>query len=254
MRILQRLLGVSASNQGQCFVRVAFVLAVKLYLASTLGAQGSTPPIREIRGLDFRPNGVWRPLGRQVRTRRAQLLAQGAFAALNAPIRLGAPVATAAAVAGVLNVPVIAFHHQDIPSYFTAQDYLGVLFGTVPPMGRPYTFRSYFLQLSSGLLDIQGDVYGPVTLSKNEVVYAGLPPCFGNPYGTSNCNGIFDNGSSPPPIFWMHTALREAIRNVDSIVNFVPYADTSGYVPLVVFIQPAQDGARLRTDPRKAVP
>src|SRR2546425_9781924 len=52
---------------------------------------------------------------------------------------------------------------------------------------------SYYQELSSGLLDIQGQTYGPALLDSNEVTYAGKPPCTGNPIPTNtNCNGLFD--------------------------------------------------------------
>src|SRR5712671_3956107 len=52
-------------------------------LATALQAQARPTPIREIRGLDFRPTGAWRVLAGRVRARRAQLLAQGAFQSFN---------------------------------------------------------------------------------------------------------------------------------------------------------------------------
>jgi immune inhibitor A len=199
--------------------------------------------MREIRGLDFRPNGAWRVMARQVRARRAQLLSLGAFSSLNAPLLTRLPIPIPEAVAGVLRIPTVMFQYPDLRIQYTAQDYQGVLFATTPPAGRPYTFRSFYQQLSSGLLDIQGDVYGPVTLAATEEGYAGHPPCVGNPTGSSMCNGLFSNGLNPSPFQSMQAGLREALRLSDPSVDFSAYGDASGFVPLVVFLQPGRDGA-----------
>src|SRR6266550_2843231 len=202
-------------------------------------------PRWEIPGLDFSPNGVWRRRARQVRERRAALLSQGAFRALNAPMVLGAPLAATQAVSGVLKVPAVRFQYKDISAKHTAAEYDAVLFGTTPPLGRPYTYRTFYQQMSNGLLDIQGQTYGPATLDSNEVTYAGTPPCSGNPYGSTNCNGLFYSGQVPAPLQRMQNGLREALSKVDDgAINWAQYdSDGDGYVDLVVFIQPAIDGA-----------
>lgn len=224
-------------------MRTRGIAVLGLCLAAGLHAQARPTPMREIRGLDFRPNGAWRVLAGQVRARRAQLLSQGAFTALNAPLVTRLPIPSPQAVAGVLRVPTVMFQYPDLPMQYTAQDYQTVLFAATPPAGRPYTYRSYYLELSSGLLDIQGDVFGPVTLAATEEGYAGHPPCTGNPTGSSMCNGLFSNGLTPSPFEDMQAGLREALRLTDPGVDFSVYADTSGYVPLVVFLQPGRDGA-----------
>ena len=82
-----------------------------------------------------------------------------------------------------------------------------------PPLGRPYTYRTYYQELSNGLLDIQGQTYGPATLANNEVAYTGTPPCSGNPIsGNANCNGLFTNSQIPGPFARMQNGLREVSR------------------------------------------
>src|SRR5439155_3251954 len=68
-------------------------------------AQQAPPPRvrREIRGFDFRKDGVWRRQARAVRALRARLLSRRNFGALNAPMAAaGAALASGAAVSGVL--------------------------------------------------------------------------------------------------------------------------------------------------------
>ncbi len=204
-------------------------------------AQGvGRPP--ELRGFDFRKDGAWRPLARLVRERRALLLSQSAFGALNAPLGAAAPVPASAAVAGVFKVPAVLFKFKDTGTFpFDTAQYNQVLFGATPPSGRPYTYRSYYRQMSAGLLDIQGQSYGPAQLDSNEVYYTGGTSSLCqslNPFNSTNCNGIFSSAA----IVQMQAGLAEALRKVNVSVDFSQYADTSGFVPMVVFLQPAPGG------------
>ncbi len=235
------------------------VLLVGLLVAVLLPpggyAQGRRAPRREIPGLDFSPNGVWRTRAREVRRYRAALLSQRAFSTLNAPLAAGAPLAPPRTpqasplqvVSGILNVPVVMLRFKDSPaSPYLPADYDHVLFDSpTPPLGRPYTYRTYYQELSNNQLDIQGKTYGPTTLANNEVAYTGTPPCSGNPIpGNANCNGLFTNSQIPGPFARLQNGLREALQNVAAVIPFSQYdADGDGYVDLVAFIQPAQDGA-----------
>src|SRR5207248_8196118 len=72
---------------------------------------------REIRGFDFRNDGVWRRQARAVRALRARLLSRRNFGALNAPMAVaGAPLASGAAVSGVLRVPALLFKFKNTPA------------------------------------------------------------------------------------------------------------------------------------------
>ena len=101
-------------------------------------AQERTPVHREIRGRDFRPNGVWRKQAHAVRARRAELLTQGAFGTLNAPMAMRVPMASAQAIGGILKVPAILFQYRDVAAPYPVAQYDAVLFSTAPPNGRPY--------------------------------------------------------------------------------------------------------------------
>jgi len=233
-------------------VLVAVVCA--LSVPGATGAQQAPPPRmrREIKGLDFRTDGVWRRQARAVRALRAKLLARRSFSALNAPMAAagaplagGPPLASSAAVSGVLRVPAILFNFKDTPAteLRNTTQYNQVLFAASPTgasAGRPYTYRSFYEQMSNGLLSVQGQSYGYAALDSNEVTYTGVPgTCSGSPTGTTNCNGLFSSQA------WagMQAGLREAVRKLDNQVDWTQYdSDGDGYVDLVVFIHPAIGG------------
>ena len=233
-------------------VLVAMVCA--LSVPGATGAQQAPPPRmrREIKGLDFRKDGVWRRQARAVRALRAKLLSRRSFGALNAPmaaagalLAAGAPLASSAAVSGVLRVPAILFKFKDTPAteLRNATQYNQVLFAASPTgasAGRPYTYRSFYEQMSNGLLSVQGQSYGYAALDSNEVTYTGVPgTCSGSPAGTTNCNGQFSSQAKAR----MQAGLREALRKLDNQVDWTQYdSDGDGYVDLVVFIHPAIGG------------
>ena len=190
---------------------------------------------------------MWRRQARAVRALRARLLSRRNFGALNAPMAVaGAPLASGAAVSGVLRVPALLFKFKDTPAaqLRTAGQYNDVLFAASPTgasAGRPYTYRSYYEQMSNGLFSVQGKSYGYAALDSNEVTYTGVAgTCTGNPYNNTNCNGLF----SDQAVARMQGGLREALRKVDNQVDWTQYDfDGDSVVDLVVFIQPAMDGA-----------
>ena len=216
--------------------------------AVTSPQQASPPRVRrEIPGFDFRKDGVWRRQARAVRAQRARLLSRRNFGALNAPMAgAAAPVGSAPAVSGVLRVPAILFKFKDTPAVQlrTAAQYDQVLFAAAPTgasAGRPYTYRTFYEQMSNGLLSVQGQAYGYAALDSNEVTYTGVAgTCSGNPYGNTNCNGLFSLAAQNR----MQGGLREALRKLDNQVDWTQYdSDGDGYVDLVTFIHPPLDGA-----------
>jgi len=228
-----RILGVSA-------LLCSFVPAA----ASSQASRSPGPhPRWEIPGFDFRKDGVWRARARKVKAMRAQLLAGAQFSALNSRgPTIGASPTT---VSGVLTVPVVLIRFKDSPApLFSSAQYNDVLFGATPTgaaAGRPYTYRSFYQQMSNGLLDIQGTVTNYVTLDSNEVWYNGgtSSTCAQqNPFASSNCNGLFSSAA----ISRMQNGLREALAKVDAAVDFSQYVDASGFVPLVLFIHQALGG------------
>jgi len=216
-------------------------------------AQDQRHPHWEIPGFDFRRDGVWRKKGREVRAMRARLRAAGRFAELSAPVGgvapvspTGGPLPSPTVVSGVLRVPAILFRYNDSPApAFVAADYDAVLFAATPAgvaAGRPYTYRSFYNQLSNGLFDIQGATYGYADLDSNEVYYTGgtSSACATqNPFQSTNCNGLF----SSLAIGRMQSALTQALTKLDAQIDFSQYVDpTSGFVPLVLFMHEAMGG------------
>ncbi|OLC06602.1 MAG: hypothetical protein AUH41_12480 [Gemmatimonadetes bacterium 13_1_40CM_66_11] len=205
--------------------------------ANTSAAQDRRHPRWEIPGFDFRADGVWRTQARAVRAKRAQLRAAGRFSELNvrvAPVapmgQVSGPQPSPTVISGVLKVPAILFRFKDSPvPTFVAANYDDVLFGATPAgaaAGRPYTYRSLYSQMSNGAFDIQVTSYGYATLDSNEVYYTGgtNPDCVAaNPYGSSNCNGLFDAIA----IGRMQSALTQAIAKLDAQIDFSQYPASS---------------------------
>ena len=215
-------------------------------------AQARMTPKWEIPGFDFRPDGAYRKWARQVAQRRAQLMAQRRFAELNAPVATGGQVVSDVAVSTTLHIPAVLFQYKGgtLPKAgFDTASYSNVLFGAVPPAGSPYTVRTFYEQMSNGLLSMQGNALGIVTLDSGENHYAGAPGSCNtgsnqNPFGHGQCNGLFGNGAA---VNSMQSALTESLRKVDSIIHpdwsTYDYDATTGFVNLVIFVQPAMDGA-----------
>ena len=231
------------------------VLAAVCLPAAGRAQQGPPRVRREIRGFDFRKDGVWRKRARAVRSARQQLLEQRNFPALNAPLVTGgraprvqgAPLAAGPVVSGVLRVPAILFRFKNTPAseIRATSQFDDVLFAPAPTgasAGRPYTYASYYAELSNGLLTVQGKTYGYAALDSNEVTYTGSPgTCTGNPYtGSTDCNGLWSGTARAR----MQSGLTEALRKLDSQIDWTQYdSDGDGFVDLVAFMQPALDGA-----------
>jgi M6 family metalloprotease-like protein len=218
--------------------------------AHVAAAQDQRHPRWEIPGFDFHRDGVWRTKAREVRAMRARLRAAGRFAELSAPVGgvapaspTGGPLPSPTVVSGVLKVPAILFRYKDSPApLFVAADYDAVLFAATPPTGRPYTYRSFYYELSNHLFDIQGATYGYANLDSNEVYYTGgtsATCATQNPFQSTNCNGLF----SSLAISRMQSALTQALTKLDAQIDFSQYVDpTTGFVPLVLFMHQAMGG------------
>jgi M6 family metalloprotease-like protein len=229
------------------FLGVAALLGA--FVPSDAAGQGRVHPRWEIPGFDFRTDGVLRTRARQVREARARLLSAGQFDALNAPVaraNQGGPQPSpmsATILTGVLKVPAILLRFKDSPApLFTRAQYDEVLFATTPPPGRPYTYRSFYNELSNGVFDIQGNTLPQVNLDSNEVWYTGgtSSDCKqANPYGSPNCNGVFSSTATSQ----MQGGFREALIDLDASIDFSQYVDSvTGYVPLVLFLHQAMGG------------
>ena len=239
-------------------VRLASAAALALGLAVTpwdgaLAQEGLPVRARELRGFDFAPDGVWRVRARRVREARAAAESRGEYSELNSALRRAGPAPAPLAVTGSLTVPVVLlrFANTDTTTLRDSSVYTQALFGATPPAGRPYTVRTLYEQMSNGLFSIRGNAVGWVALDSNELRYTG-PATGCTPYGT--CNGIFNSAA----LTAMQTGLREAVGRADPLVDFGQYdndgpdgvantADDDGFVDLVIFVQPARDGACVST-------
>jgi M6 family metalloprotease-like protein len=225
-------------------------LAVVALVPTRAGAQSQFHPRWEIPGFDFRKDGAWRVRTKQVSDLRRQLVAQGRNVALSAASELA--LATTS-VTGTMRVPVLLFSYQGIDSALFMRDtaqYTSVLFGASAG-GNPYTLRTFYEQMSRDSFSLLGRIMGWVRLDSTEVTYTGTAgTCFGNPFGTTNCNGIFSNSA----INRLHNGLRQALSRVDGAINFAQFdndgpdlipnsADDDGYVDMIMFAHPTKDGA-----------
>src|SRR5439155_568484 len=127
---------------------------------------------------------------------------------------------------GVLRVPAILFKFKNTPvsAIRPTSQFDDVLFAPSPTgasVGRPYTYASFYAQLSHGLLSVQGHTYGYAALDSNEVTYTGVPgTCTGDPFtGSADCNGLWSSNA----IAGMQSALTEALRKLDAQVGRTQY-------------------------------
>ncbi|HEY6223687.1 MAG TPA: M6 family metalloprotease domain-containing protein, partial [Gemmatimonadales bacterium] len=236
-----------------CSVWLGFVVLV--LGPGAAAAQQQLSPRWEIPGFDFHPDGVWRARARAVARARAAMLGRRDFSSLNAPLSGARTLTGAPAVSGTLLVPAILLRFKDtnLGTLLDTAQYSAVLFGADPPAGRPFTVRTYYEALSRGLFSMQGRVLGWAALDSNEVAYTGpAGGCVGNPFGTSNCNGIF----SGTAIVDMQDGMAQALAKIDSASAIdwgqfdndgpdgIPNSiDDDGYVDMAIFVHPAQDGA-----------
>ncbi|MFN2316591.1 MAG: M6 family metalloprotease domain-containing protein [Gemmatimonadales bacterium] len=208
-------------------------------------------------GMDFHPDGAWRRRAAQVRRERQALLRAGDIPALNrsAELVLRGPFAVQAyqvmgsAVTGRYIVPVIPIAYSDTPVNYTTQEFSDVLFGTTPPLGRPYTLKTYYEELSRGRIEMDGVIFTPYQHDQTAA------------WVTDGCKGVSIPGqtSCPRPnnqnrMGQMLIALLNAVSTgtggdtvwaqfdndgPDGIPNS---GDDDGFVDFVTFLQPQVGG------------
>src|SRR6266566_3701718 len=234
-----------------CIRTLGMVSVLCPVVFAVLPAQNGFHPRWEIPGFDFRENGGWRARARQISQIRRQLLSAGKVAPLNQQAIGPQPTA---AVSGTVIVPAIffAYSNTDSAQFMTdTAQYNTALFSPTPPGGNPYTLRTFYQELSNNQLSMTGKILGWVRLDSAETTYTGVPgTCSGNPFVTSNCNGIFSGNA----ILRMQTGFRQALARVDNQVDFGQFdndgpdgipnsGDDDGYVDMIMFANPTKDGA-----------
>jgi M6 family metalloprotease-like protein len=222
-------------------VRARTWLAALFLLAAAFPAVAQYPrsePGRfEVRGLDFRPTGAWRNRVAPVRDARRALLRLGAVSSLNA-MAVGA---TTTRVQGSFNVPVLLVRPSNVAEPFTASQYQSLLFADIP-IGRPYSLRSYYAQLSNGAVRLQGAVRG---------WWLAPQP---NTYYEDGCNGVGVLNACPSVRHFGELLLGALVHFDDGSLDWGQYdndgrdglpnsGDDDGYVDFVTFIHPDIDGA-----------
>ncbi len=220
--------------------------AVLLALAAVTSAEAQYPRARvgqfEVRGFDFRPRGAWRKQTADIRAARQRLLAAGNMALLNA-----SSPSSAEAVTGNFKVPVvpIRFSNTDTLTLFATAEYQDLLFAPVP-VGRPYSLKTYYEQLSNGNITMSGTVF-PWTRADSTAAYY-----------ENGCNGVgvqnpcSDGGARFGTM--LLGALAKVSSRADSLTVWADFdndgpdgvpnsGDDDGYVDFVTFLQPEIDGA-----------
>ena len=217
------------------------MLAVMMAFAAPLPGQAPAR-LTEPRGFDFAPNGVWRARAARIRQQREAALARRDLASLNAPrssgFNLMAPgqaLVSSMAVTGIMRVPVFLVQYKNSAGgQATRQDYEDVLLSSTPPLGRPYTIRTYYEHISDSMFSVQGQVVGWIQLDSNDTWYEGP------------ANGLNSAGR-------VAQLISEAVARSDTI-NFGQFdndgpdgipnsSDDDGYVDVAVFVHPEVDGA-----------
>src|SRR6266566_918567 len=199
---------------GPLVKRFVFAFGAMLsVMVGSLAAQSQMNPKWERPGFDFSPDGVWRAKARRIRAARAQMMAQGNFAALNAA-RMS-PARSTLVLTDTLLVPALLMRFKNtdttiLPFMGDTARYTSVLFASSPPLGRPYTIRTFYEQMTNNAFSMHGRVIGWTHLDSNEVFYTDDDAC-GGP-----CNGL----NSKHAVMRMQTALRETLAKLDATVDF----------------------------------
>lgn len=232
-----RLPGLATHRPGVTPLAATVLASLVLLGARDLAAQ--VQPVRpergrfEVPGLDFRPDGAWRRRAARIRQSRRTLLRNGKLAALN---QTGP---SAVRVSGRFLIPVLPVAFSNVAAPFPAASYQATLFAPAPE-GRPYSIRSYYAEMSRGLVTIDGVVRDWVVADSTDLYYE------------DNCNGIF---FCPHGGQRLDELLLEALaRNDDGVLDWGQFdndgpdgipnsGDDDGVVDFVMFLQPEVDGA-----------
>lgn len=112
--------------------------------------------------LDLPADGAWRARARDVARLRAELRARNDFTHLNSALRADGPAPAPAALSGVMHVPALmfGFANTDTAALSPAARYDSLYFGLTPPVGRSYSLRTLYREMSNDLLDVQGRSLG----------------------------------------------------------------------------------------------
>jgi M6 family metalloprotease-like protein len=222
-------------------------VACLLWLLAPSALQAQYPRARrgqfEVPGLDFRRDGGWRKRVAAIRSDRRRLLRAGAIGTLN----ISAPTAAGGhKVTGRVMVPVIPIAFSNVSPPFPLSRYEEVFFSPAP-VGRPYSLKTFYEQLSNGNITVGGRVFPWVTADSADTYYE------------DGCNGIGVLAPCPArPVSRFGSLL---LRTLDVVSNGPTggsawsdfdndgpdgrpnSGDDDGFVDFVTFLQPERDGA-----------
>ncbi len=232
-----------------------FGLIALVPVAEAQGPRGGEQGRFEVPGMDFRPEGAWRLRTDRIRAYRRELLRSGNITMLNrnagrttTPSLLrGASGSAQNVLTGTVHVPVVLIAYSNVPVPYPSADFQQVLFTANPAvLNRPYSLKTYYEELSNGLIQIEGLVFEPVRMDTT------------SSYFENGCNGIGvvnvcpDNGQRFGQML---------LTSLDSVSNRpggetvweefdndgpdgVPNSgDDDGVVDFVTFLHPTVDGA-----------
>jgi M6 family metalloprotease-like protein len=234
--------------------------AVLLMLAAVLGHHGGPLDAQqlpraelgrfEVQGLDFRRDGGWRKRADLVRQRRRDLLRGGNLSALNqgalAPSFARAADASGSVLTGTFSVPVATIAYSNVAVPYPTDDFQRILFSESSEAGRPYTLKTYYEELSNGLIRVEGVVFDPVRMDTTDI------------YDQDGCNGIGVTNTCPnggKRFGSMLLAVLDAISNRpgsdtlwgrfdnDGLDGRPNSGDDDGVVDVMAFLHPTADGA-----------
>ena len=197
----------------------------------------------EVSGWDFRREGAWRKRVAAIRASRRQLLRAGAFSALN----LSAPTAARSQrVTGRVIIPVVPIAFPNAPAPYPSAQYEELFFSSAP-VGRPYSLKTFYEQVSNGNITVEGQIF-PWTIADTV-----------DTYYEDGCNGIGVLGPCPEREVSRFGQL--LLRTLDVISQgpasaslWSPFdndgpdgrpnsGDDDGFVDFVTFLQADRDGA-----------
>lgn len=208
----------------------------------------------EVWGLDFARDGAWRRRATAVRTRRLDLLRAGRIQELNrgrdgrlAQVAGAAVLQAEHLLTGTVFVPVLPFAYTNVPVPYARSAFQEVLFSPTPHAdGRPYSLKTYYEELSGGLIAMEGTVFPPVRADSTAA------------YFEDGCNGIGVTNACPnarQPLARLLLQVLDSVSNgpggdtlwsrfdndgPDGIPNS---GDDDGIVDFVTFLHPTVDGA-----------
>ncbi|MBA2627904.1 MAG: hypothetical protein H0U85_07810, partial [Gemmatimonadales bacterium] len=128
----------------------------------------------EVRGMDFSASGAWRKRVNAIRTARHDFIKAGSIRSLNLN---SATAFGGTRVTGHFVIPVVPIAFPNAPAPYTTAQLQDQLFSPLP-IGRPYTLKTFYEQMSNGNITMDGTVF-PWVVAPNV-----------DSYYEDGCNGI----------------------------------------------------------------